>query len=337
MIVARFWAEARAEGRSPDRHPTSVLRFGWSQHSPQEAQRMAEERAAEALARRVRGEFVPHREPTRPYEAAADLPIREEIVEEHSQAVLTRNCYGALCLNTERVMFVDVDEADTELASCVGCLVGGLGGIAAGIGLAFWNGLPPKGAAKRVFRYALIGAVAGAFLLGWLSAAFRRLTGSGEARVRGTMRRLRRWVAAHPEWVVRAYRTPAGLRLLVMHATFDSRSTEAGEFFKAMRSDPRYVSMCVAQHCFRARLTAKPWRIGVDKRLFPRTGRWPLTDPGEIARREDWLREYDQARAGYAACRFLETVGTSFSDPACEQVRYLHDRISGAESGLPIA
>jgi hypothetical protein len=82
----------------------------WSFNSAAEAQSLAD-RAAQQLADRFRGgDFPPkHRGyyPNRPFRE----PVLQEIKNNAGElaAVITRNSYGCLVLNTARVMFVDVD------------------------------------------------------------------------------------------------------------------------------------------------------------------------------------------------------------------------------------
>jgi len=54
------------------------------------------------------GEKLIRREPKIPYKGAAGVPIREEIVSRHGETIITRNAYGARCLNTPNVLFADV-------------------------------------------------------------------------------------------------------------------------------------------------------------------------------------------------------------------------------------
>src|SRR5215213_11886460 len=110
MIVPRYWAEGRAQYRAKGKQVT-IRRFGWSQISEAEAQANADARASEALQRVLSGEKLIRREPKVPYNGAEGVPIREEIVAEHGETVITRNSYGALCLNTPDVLFADVDFA----------------------------------------------------------------------------------------------------------------------------------------------------------------------------------------------------------------------------------
>ncbi|UUZ56064.1 hypothetical protein LP419_12210 [Massilia sp. H-1] len=108
MIVPNFWAEARTQYRSKGKQIT-IRRFGWSDASQEDAQNNAQARADEALKRAVSGEPLPRRERKVPYNGADGLPIREEVVARHGETVITRNSYGARCLNTPDVLFADID------------------------------------------------------------------------------------------------------------------------------------------------------------------------------------------------------------------------------------
>ena len=99
MIVPRFWAEGRLQVRDAQRQVT-VRRFGWSDESEAAAQAHADARTREALERILAGESLPRRDHKVPYNGAEGLPIREEILERHGEAVITRNTYGSRCLNT---------------------------------------------------------------------------------------------------------------------------------------------------------------------------------------------------------------------------------------------
>ena len=103
MRIAPYWARAVYP---PDR-PDGFVAYGWSFQSPDEARRVAAERA-QWVHERVTGGDAP-----RAYEYA-ERPIREEIIERlggdgADAAIITRNRYGALVLNTARVLFADLD------------------------------------------------------------------------------------------------------------------------------------------------------------------------------------------------------------------------------------
>src|SRR5687768_12393719 len=102
MIVPQFWAEARIQ-QSPPLRSITVRRSGWSDVSQEEAQAHAGARAREAFDRIAAGETLRRREPRVPYNGADGVPIREEILERHGDAIITRNVYGARCLNTPNV------------------------------------------------------------------------------------------------------------------------------------------------------------------------------------------------------------------------------------------
>jgi hypothetical protein len=72
------------------------------------------------------------------------------------------------------------------------------------------------------------------------------------------------------------------------------------------------------------------------RQIVPRPGVWPV-DPDRMARREQWIAEYEAAAGKYAACRFVEEVGTTPVHPRCAEVQRVHDELSRARSDLPIA
>lgn len=326
MIVPDHWAEARRQHRGAGRQVT-VRRFGWSNVDTADAQAMADRRAEEALARILAGEPLVRREPKVPYNGAAGVPIREEVLARDGPEVITRNAYGAHCLNSPRALFADVDfdrpgSARRWLAAFLPLALAAFaaGWLAGGIGLA------------------LIFVAFAALLAGPAGAAAARIgiaaRGGDEAFAR---RRIARFAAAHPHWRLRLYRTPSGLRLLATHRPFDPGDSEVQAFFGAIGADPVYVRMCRNQHCFRARLTAKPWRIGIGVPMKPRPGVWPVR-PERLADRRAWTARYDEAARGYAACRFIGPIGDGGEDPGLRAVAELHDRLARADrADLPIA
>ena len=108
MIVPEYWAEARRTAQLGTK-AINLHRFGWSNISPEDAQAMAEARVEEASARLRAGETLPRRELKLPYNGSEGVPIREEVLARHGEVVITRNAYGAHCLNTEQALFADID------------------------------------------------------------------------------------------------------------------------------------------------------------------------------------------------------------------------------------
>lgn len=326
MIVPKYWAEGRLQHRAKGRQVT-VRRFGWSDLSQEDAQAQADTRTREAFERVLAGEPLPRREDKVPYNGAEGLPIREEIISREGDCVITRNSYGARCLNTPNALFVDIDLHDP------------------GPGLALkrkvrWPLLALALVAGLVATSWLVGIVAAAIAL-WLAATISRRIHASRMRRDGgpeawADQRIEAFAAAHPAWLLRQYRTPAGIRLLAMHRAFDPHEPEVKACFTALQADPAYAVMCARQHCFRARISPKPWRIGIRRQLRPRPGTWPIK-PERMDERRHWVADYERRSDGFAACRYVRTLGNGHTDPGIDEVRALHDRLCRAETALPLA
>ena len=330
MIVPQFWAEASRAVRQ-GRKQITVRRFGWSDQSQADADAQAEHRAQEALERVLSGEKLSRREPKIPYNGAEGVPIREEIVQRHGQTILTRNSYGAVCLNTPDVLFVDVDLDAYHLGGLPGCPTMVL------IWLALILCLVGLGEYLTSWRLVVIGMLGSIPLAGVLTS----LLGKAKLALAGgpellAMSRIRHFMKQHPDWRMRLYRTPAGFRLLALHRTFDPREAEVVECFKQTGSDPMYRRMCFNQRCFRARVSPKPWRSGMGQHIRPRPGTWPIR-PERLAERQNWVAQYEQKARNFASCRFMETLGEGREDPVAVTVQRLHDELCRADRDLPLA
>jgi hypothetical protein len=325
VIVPAFWAEARRQRREGARQVT-VRRFGWSDVGDADAQAMADARADEALALAWVDKKVLRREHKVPYDGADGLPIREQIVSRQGEVVITRNSYGARCLNTPDVGFVDIDYDDpyTPLPRAV-VVVPLLMGAAAGFA---------RGSILVGLAVVVVLLILGAF--GWGYLVRRRRGPEGAQRRPLAIERVRAFMLERPSWGLRIYDTPNGLRLLVTHDVLDPTSAAVRELFDAVVADQAYARMCVHQRCFRARLTAKPWRIGIGDHLRPRPGVWPVSTD-RLPERERWLAAYDMKAQGWAACRFAEAIGSGAIHAKVAPVLDLHDLESGALTQRPIA
>lgn len=326
MIVPQYWAEARTQHRERGRQIT-IRRFGWSDDNHAHAQAMAEHRAAEALQRALSGEKLPRREPRVPYNGAQGVPIREEIVARHDDVVVTRNAYGARCLNTPDVLFGDVDFVRAAPLRLKLAMFGLLASVALMLG---WR----SGSILLGLGALVVALFAGYLLSEALYRLVIRVTG-GQARRTRTL--IERFVAAHPDWGLRLYQTPNGWRTLVTHRLFAPDEPEVAAFFAAIGADPLYARMCRNQQCFRARVSAKPWRIGIATHLKPRPGVWPVR-PERMADRSAWIARYENEAARFAACAFVAALGNRQVHPKVAAVSALHDSLCRATtSGLTIA
>lgn len=325
MIIPRYWAEARAQHREKGRQIT-VSRFGWSSAGEGEAQAHAEARAAEALRRVLAGERLDRRELKRAYHGAEGVPIREEIVAEHGETIITRNSYGALCLNTPDVLFADMDFAAGPPSG-------------AGCGLALVLMLPAgwlawlEGSWGLFVLLAIAAVLAGFGFVNLGHKLMGAVSGGPEKAASGL---IEKFIATHRDWRLRLYRTPAGMRVVATHRKFSPDDAGVAELFRALQADPVYVKMCQRQQCFRARVSPKPWRIGIAAHLKPRPGVWPVR-PEAMAARQTWIAAYEKQAAGYAACRFEREAGTGRASEEVRTVIELHDGLCRAGSKLPIA
>ncbi len=112
MKIPKFWSRATAETTTPRGAP---VRFScWRSSDTSEA---VAHQAALAAARRILDASLRGKRLDR-YEYGC-MPLREEILNQvegpdgRPLAVLTRNGYGSIVLNTERVMFVNIDFPDS--------------------------------------------------------------------------------------------------------------------------------------------------------------------------------------------------------------------------------
>ncbi|MBK8101664.1 MAG: hypothetical protein IPK26_31670 [Planctomycetes bacterium] len=330
MQLPQFWAEARVVGQVNGK-PRVLRRFGWSDVDESDALRHAHERAAAAMATWQAGTAVLPRERKLVYGGGDGLPIREQVLARVGHDVVTRNAYGARCLNEPDVLFADLDRGD-GLPFLLGPLLAllPLAALLWGVVGAFstdgacWKALVVLGAlGLAIHKIVLIERLRhSAWNSGRLQRRLRQVTKdvlAGLVGVRFAM-----------------YETPAGLRLLALHRTFDPTASTTLQLLEELGSDPVYVQMCRLQACFRARISAKPWRIGIHKHMPPRPGVWPV-QPSRRAGRDAWIAHYEQVAAGFAACRFVGEFGDAPVHPRAAAVQRMHDELAKARSGLPMA
>jgi hypothetical protein len=123
---------------------------------------------------------------------------------------------------------------------------------------------------------------------------------------------------------------------MVTHRRFAPRDPEVRACFDALGVDPLYARMCFRQDCFRARVSPKPWRMGMPRLHPPYSAVW-RPEHAALPGRAMWIGQYESESRDYAACRYLETLGNGEEDPAIVPLRVLHDDLCRAERELPIA
>lgn len=293
--IPQHWTTAEEHAQAPDGRRYALRVWGWSTHSMTEAADVARDRAAELVQRLRRGGSL-RRESYYPR-----LPLREELLREVRGAdgtliaAVTRNRYGAEVLNTDRLLIADVD-------------------------------LPDRGRSGR--RPA--GGGRGGFIA--------RLLGRGNPvpdpapPASPELDRIDAFAAARPRLGVHVYRTAAGYRVLITGSGAAPESAEAAAILRELSSDPVYVTLCATHRTYRARLTAKPWRVGVPAL----TVRWPWLDARTADRAARWLSRYTAACTGYAVC---EKVRSGQRAPGPEEALVLaeHDRAVLGQVGAALA
>jgi hypothetical protein len=304
----------------------TIRRFGWSCDSEDAARRHAEQRVADAIARIAGGERLPKREPKVAYNGADGVPIREEVIARHDDVVITRNSYGARCLNVADVAFIDIDYDETPSRRLWFALFAALMLLIIALALTMLSWLAAA-------ALAFVALIVSYLLAQALTALTVMLQGGRWPPIR---QRIAAFAARHPHWHLRVYKTFGGARVLLMHQTFDPRSNEISACFDALRADRLYVVMCQKQQCFRARVSAKPWRIGISSHLRPRPGIWPIKSVHRAARAQ-WIERYEAKAQQHAVCEFVEHFGSTTTTSKTTFVQRLHDELCGVASRNALA
>ncbi len=325
MIVPQFWAEAQSQGSQGNKTIT-VRRFGWSDNSQEEAQANAEQRSIEALNQILSGKNLERRERKAPYNGSTGVPIREEVISRHGDTVISRNSYGAHCLNTPDVCFIDIDYPDSPPAGYLFKTIVVLQLLAAFTAYMISSNIVWLGLAisSLLFSYT------------FATLAFQIVLKFKGGVEQILIQRIDDFLLEHPLWNLRIYQTPAGMRLLVTHRTFDVNDPEIQASFKALGADPMYARMCRNQQCFRARVSPKPWRIGITDHMRPRPGTWPV-EPDRLPQRNAWITQYEAAAVNFASCKFIQNKGSGAIHLNVEPVMALHDQLAKACTNLRIA
>jgi hypothetical protein len=300
MIIPKFWGRAEREVKKPGGGLVYLVKWDWSEHSIDDARDKAQQRLEAVVSRVASGQPFP----VIGYGYGENIPLREEVVREvplpeGETAVITRNLYGALVLNVEKVMFVDIDLPDepkkpAQSGFSFGKLVGKLFGQS--------DGMPPLPSAPQ--------------------------PSSPEAVA---MSRIEQWTMSRSGWGFRIYRTASGLRLLATHGLFQPDAPETIKAMEQLGCDPLYLKLCKAQKSFRARLTPKPWRVG----LHSMNMKFPYRN---VNASKAWVKDYDAASDIYITCRFMKAVGSGQIHPTVQAVINLHDEPTFAsDTQAPLA
>lgn len=309
--LPRYWAvHHEVANLASGKRPLSAL--GSSDLSQEQAERDARERFQALVAAGgprpsgAGGEYYPDRR--RPEELLEEIhsPSGELI------AVITRNRYGAAVLNTDAVLIADIDIPGDPARDA------------------------PVKPAGRGFFARLLGRDQGNNALDSSSDGgdpdLVGLPGSGRRgeehqRILG---RIGQFCADHPRFGVHTYRTRNGFRLLVTGTGAAPDSEQAHDLLAQLGSDELYTLLCRVHDTYRARLTPKPWRVGV------RAPRAPGLGLPHGRGHQKWVEDYRAASSEVAVCRFIGSAGPA-PDTLERQLIDLHDRAVRHDSGLRLA
>ena len=333
----------------------TIKRYGWSDISPAEALKHAKARVDDAHKRWLAGEDILRRERREEYNEGNGIPIREEIISEHNflenelsnnsaavtKLVITRNSYGAQVANIDNIAIIDVDNGDllrhkypddyNHHGFMPAFLV---------------NQSNPSTKIKVwafVFVFIIIASVIAWLGLSWLLllvvmiGATVYLWQQASARDKARAQKyaddaasllpymtdlIKKRIANHPTECFRLYQTPAGFRIIATHDTIAPSDELVAEWFEYFHADANYVRLCQVQQCFRARLTAKPWRMSEAEnnklaKDIPAKNFWFAEDNTfddtdaqhckDLEARKQWIIHYDKYAKNYRACRYVET------------------------------
>lgn len=125
----------------------------------------------------------------------------------------------------------------------------------------------------------------------------------------------------------RIYETAAGVRVIGLLAA-DPRSAAVRRALAGLGVDGLYAALSAQQGCWRARLTPKPYRLGIR----PIRIRSPVQCLGEDYRA--WSLGYLAAARGHAVTRLVSTIGAGFAE---HPTVALHDEACLAAGDPPLA
>ncbi|WP_201633129.1 hypothetical protein [Psychrobacter immobilis] len=397
MLIPKYWAQhkQRFESLETSSNPSkqaTMKRYGWSDISQMEALSHAKSRVDDAHHRWLAGEDIVRRERREEYNEGNSIPIREQIVSKHdfpenelsnniaaeTQLIVTRNSYGAQVANVDNIAIIDVDSKD---------LLGHLypehyspNGFMPAIPT--YQSKPSSKLKIWVFIlvFILIASVIAWLGLSWLwllavmfgvtaylwqqasqrdKAYMQKYTAEMNSLQPFITDLIQQRIISHPQESFRLYETPAGFRIIATHDTISPSDKLVEEWFEYFHADANYVRLSQVQQCFRARLTAKPWRMTEveNNKLakdIPAKDFWFGSDntdvensieqrQDELKARKQWIVDYDRFAQGYRACHYVESMAgkevanNSKVQASIDDFVQWHDRACQVNKALPMA
>ncbi|WP_201502951.1 hypothetical protein [Psychrobacter cibarius] len=398
MLIPKYWAQHKqrfelSETSSKPSKQATIKRYGWSDVSQSEALSHAKWRVSEAHKRWLAGEDILRRERREEYNEGNGIPIREEIISEHdfpenklsnnsaavTKLIVTRNSYGAQVANVDNIAIIDVDNDDllhqkypydynhhgfmpaflinqsnptTKIKVWAFVIVFILiASVIAWLGLSWlWLLAVMIGATAYLWQQASVKDKARA----------QKYADDAASLLPYMTDLIKKRIANHPTESFRLYQTPAGFRIIATHDVVLPSNRLVAEWFAYFHADTNYVRLCQVQQCFRARITAKPWRLSEveNNKLakdIPAKDFWfgsENTDidssieqrQDELKARKQWIVDYDRFTQGYRACHYVESFAgketvdrNTAATQAIDAFIEWHDRVCQVEKNLEMA
>lgn len=282
---------------------------GWSDVSQEDARKKAEERALKV--------FLALKQDAGPHDTYAygERPLAEaqcsdaELSVGFDEAIITRNRYGALILNAERLFIADIDNvASASKANPAS---------RSGVNPSHYR--PSSQDKDRSWNP-------------W------NLFGGSKPKAHKTeshdlIRNKVESVARSHGFSYRLYQTAGGYRLLITSAFFNPKDAQTREIFSELGADEKYIRLTTLQECFRARLTPKPWRI---KMAMPQVA-FPFLTGEEQRSIAQWIEKYSQECKKYAAARLITSSTKGGELQVFNPLIKYHDERARIHLDLPLA
>ncbi len=135
------------------------------------------------------------------------------------------------------------------------------------------------------------------------------------------LRRMRELCSEDLTLGARVYRTHKGWRIMLVGDNLEPDSMKMHQLCRILHADPLYEALCTRQQCWRARLTPKPYRVGVSGYPRPEDSESVHTPESQA-----WVQGYELACQGKAVCRLVDCMGRKIES----SMVLLHDELTQA-------
>lgn len=357
MHIPLYWAEYSLEFQYLNK-TTKLKRFGWSDHSVADAQQHALQRCEQARDEILAGKK--HIKRIESKDLNYSIPIREQILQHYPDvnAILTVNRYGASCLNVENILILDIDQHELRLeieqqhplqdylkqVKQIKYMWAIILGFCAGFLASYLNYQP--------FLWIIAVWLFSGIIIHFLNQYFiKQVYLKRNNAIQNQIQaqngyfglltsKLNVFCQHYPHLLFNIYQTPQGFRLIALNQHYGVNSKTVQTCFQRLPIDPIYQKLCLQQNTFRARVTAKPWRMQQHKltgKPYPYFWRNNTECHMQLQQRQQWLKNYQQASQHYSACHFIQQFGHGKMNKDIQSFIQLHDQLCQANQKLPLA